>query len=359
MTTAKRDELHSLMMLVRSALATQSFIPAWTHIRLADGSATTYNDTSSISVKTPLSGMDPKCVPGELFIKALSSFNADSVLLQEHPSEQAIIVTSGRSKLKIPTLPIEDFKMPVLKGTPATIELTDELMAAIGRCLFSVGTDPTHPEQMGVTLGTQNGKAVLYSTDNMTISRCATKTAISLPGDAPVILPTFFCEQLLSLAKAFPDDDVLLNMYAGALQVTFGRKASLLTKTLVDMEVRDFEDVVKKYLDLSGLKSAAMPIPKSFDAAFNRAMLILGLETDKATLLTPSADGVTLFSKSSLGESDDEFILDKHVRVKPFKVDPGHVLRAAKMCGSVAFYDRVLVLCSDDLSFVHLVAHCA
>ena len=359
MTTAKRDELLSLMMLVRSALATQSFIPAWTHIRLAEGSATTYNDTASISVKTPLLGMNPGCVPGELFIKALSSFNADSVLLQEHPNERALVVTSGRSKLKIPTLPVEDFKMPVLKGAPASIDLNDDILAAIGKCLFSVGTDPTHPEQMGVTLGAPNGLAVLYSTDNMTISRCATKSAISLPGDAPVILPTFFCEQLLSLAKAYIDDDIVLNVYPGALQVVFGKKATLLTKTLVDMEVRDFEDVIKKYLDIETLKAATMPIPKSFDAAFNRAMLILALETDKATTVTPSSEGVTLFSKSSLGESDDEFTLDKKVRVKPFKVDPGHVLRAAKSCGSVAFYDRVLVLCTPDISFVHLVAHCA
>lgn len=364
MTTAKRDALLSSMTLVRPALATQSFIPAWTHILLADGFATTYNDTMSIQVRAPLDGLESVCVPGEMFIRALGSFNAETVLLQEHGDAQALLLTSGRSKLKVPVLPAADFKLPNLKGTPAEVALTDDILVGIKQCLFSVGADPTHPAQMGVTLGVlgdgSRGAAVLYSTDNTAISRYCTTSKIELPGGAPIILPTHFCEQLLVLAKAFPEDDLDLLVYPGAVKVQVGKKASLLTKMMVDLEPLDFESIISKYLDVAEVKKHLSVLPPAFDAAFNRALLVLASETDKATKITPERDGsVSLFSKTALGEAEDDFTLDKKADGKPFHVDPSLVLRAAKTCGSVAFYPRVLVLASDDAKFIHLIAHCA
>ena len=358
MTTANRDALLSLMTLVRPALATQSFIPAWTHIRFADGFATTFNDTASISVKTPLADLDPVCVPGELFIKTLSSFNAESVLLQDN--DTSMVLVAGRSKMKVPVLPVDDFKMPVLKGKPSELDLSDDILEGVRCCLFSVGTDPTHPSQMGVTLDTTDGRAVLYSTDNITLSRYATKTKLTLPGDAPVILPTFFCEQLLTMSKAYPDDDMVLEVYPGALRVLFGKKATLLTKTLVDTEPLDFGAVFAKYLDVNAAKKTLAVLPPSFDAAFNRALLVLANEADKAARITVGKGGaVELYAKSQLGESTDEFVVAQASVRKPFHVDPALVLRAAKTCGSVAFYDRVMLLASDDATFLHLIAHVA
>lgn len=358
MTTANRDALLSLMMLVRPALATQSFIPAWTHIRFAGGSATTFNDTTSISVKVPVEGLAGVCVPGELFIKTLSSFNAESVLLQDN--DTSLVLTAGRSKMKVPVLGVEDFKMPVLKGKPAEVDLTDDILEGVKQCLFSVGTDPTHPSQMGVTLEAESGKAVLYSTDNITLSRCSTKSTIKLPGDAPVILPSFFCEQMLTIAKAFPDDDMVLEVYPGALQIRFGKKATLLSKTLVDLEPLDFGAAFGKYLDVANAKKSLSVLPPSFDASFNRALLVLANETDKAARVTVTKGGaVELYAKSQLGESTDDFVVEQAAARKPFHVDPALMLRGAKTCGSVAFYDRVVLLASDDGTFLHLIAHCA
>lgn len=357
-TTTNRDALLSLMTLVRPALATRSFIPAWTHIRLADGFATTFNDTLSISVKVPLEKMDPVCVPGELFIKTLSSFNVEQVALQDN--ETSMLLSAGRSKMKVPVLPAADFKTPALKGSAFTVDLTDDILEGVRRCLFSVGTDPTHPSQMGVTLDLAGGKAVLYSTDNITLSRYATKSPLKLPGDTPIIFPTVFCEQILTLAKAFPDDDMVLEVYPGALRVLFGKKGYVLSKALVDTEPLDFGEAFGKYLDVATVKKDLSLLPPSFDASFNRALLVLANETDKSSRCTVEKGGaVELFSKSQLGESVDEFVVEHAKAHKPFHIDPALVLRAAKTCGSVAFYDRVVMLASDDGTFLHLIAHCA
>lgn len=359
MTTINRANLLASVMLVRPALASQSFIPAWTHILFDGGSATTYNDTMSITVSKVLNVDASICVPGELLIKALSSFNAEQVMVQS-VNDNELLLTSGRSKLKVPVLPGDDFKLPVVKGTPATVEITDDVLEGIKRCLFSVGTDPTHPAQMGVTLdASADGHALLFSTDNLTISRYVTKSKISLPGGSPIILPTLFCEQVLVFGKTFKEDDLVLEVYPGALVLRVGRVASLLTKTLVDLEPQDFEAVVGKYFDVSGVKKQLSRLPDSFDAAFNRALLVLSNEADKSTKVTPNKDGVVeLYSKSALGEAQDDFTVEQRLDCKPFHIDPAMVLRAAKTCGSVAFYPRVMVLGSDDGSFLHLIAHC-
>lgn len=365
MYQTNRTALLAALQLARPALSTQSFIPAWTHLLLDDGFVTAYNDTTLISVRTPLEDVS-LCVPGELFIKTLSSFGSESVVLQDINDGNHILVQSGKSKVKVPTLEVSDFRLPKsMGGKPWTVDLSDEILKGIAACRFSAGADQTHPAQMGVTLGEVDGFAVLYSTDNITISRFATGTKIALLADSPVILPSFFCDQVAVLAKAFPADDVELDIYAGAVVVRFGGKAknaTIMTKTLVDLEPLDFETIIGSYLNVNSVKSKGgfATIPPAMDAAFGRALLVLSRQDDKSTRVTVNGDGeVILYSRSDHGEADDavEWV-GKPGKVKPFHIDPALVMRAAKSCGSMAFYDKVLLLASDDGYFLHLVAHC-
>jgi DNA polymerase III sliding clamp (beta) subunit (PCNA family) len=356
MTTTNRDSLLKLVSLLRPALSNQSFIPALTHLRFDAGQVTAYNDVTAIKAKAPIDLS--ACVPGELFIKALSSFNADTVALSELDGS-TLLLTAGRSKLKVPVLPVKDFPLREPSGNCHVIPFDNEMLDGIRKCLFSAGADPTHPAQMGVTLECEDGKAVLYSSDNFTISRCQTKSKLSLPADAPVILPTFFCEQMLVLAKTYSDDDVDLEVYPNALRCTFGKKASLLTKTVADLEPLDFQKIMGKYLKLADVKKHLGRIPDSFDTAWNRALLVLANEADKATRVDGGKGRVLLESRSALGEANDELEYEGPEPKGQFHVDPTLVVRAAKTCGSIAFYDRVLVLASDDASFIHLIAHCS
>jgi hypothetical protein len=361
MANNHRDTLLSLMARVRPALSNQSYIPAWTHIQLAGGFATTYNDLASISVRLPDTGLPSCCVPGDLFIKALGSIKADQVLVQEHATEKAIVVSAGKARMKLPVLPATDFSVPQPRSAPASIQITDDILDAIKQCLLSVGTDPTHPTQMGVTLDSIIGTAVLYSTDNITISRCVTKTPLALPGDAPVILPTFFCEQLLSLATAYPKDNIQLDIYPGMIRALFdkGHAASIMHKMVVELEPLDFEAIIAKYLSVSELPSKLQPVPVSFDSAWTRALLVLNGSSDKSTKVQCNGTSVDLLTTSSLGQSEDVLTLEKAGSVADFYIDPALVLRAAKSCTQLAFYKKVMVMAGTNVSFIHLIAHCA
>jgi hypothetical protein len=274
-----------------------------------------------------------------------------------------MMISSGRAKLKLPALAATDFPFtgPTAKDEYDPVPLTDEVLEAIKKCLPNVGTDPTHPAQMGVTLDQSDGKAVLFSTDNHTISRCATKSKIDLPGGTPIILPTFFCDQMLSLSRAFPNDPVDLQVYAGALRVTFGKKAWVFTRTLDDVNPLDMPMIISKYLDIDKLGKDSVPIPETFDAAWQRALLVLATEADKSTEISEDNIGIRMFSRSALGEVEDLLEYPQHAFVpsKAFYVDPALVIRGSKQCARIALYDKAFCMTSGDGLFMHMIAHCA
>lgn len=358
MTTANRDTLLKLVTLLRPALSTQSFIPALQHIKFGDGHALAYDDVTAISCKFQLADEIGRCVPGDLLIRALSSFSAET-LSASMVDDTTMLLSSGRSKLKLPTLELDKFPFKAPKGKPEVILLDNEILDGIKRCLFSAGSDPTHPAQMGVTLDCEDGKAVLYSTDNVTLSRQQTKSKIELPGGSPIILPTFFCEQIMALGRAYPEDDVDLEVFPGALRCRFGTKAWCLTKTIVDLEPMDFAKAISRLVTVAKVKEHIAHIPDAFDAAWARALLVLGSEADKATQVSAGSGSIRLFSRSAMGEADDEMPFEGKLPPKDFYVDPTLVIRASKSCGSIAFYERALLLATDDASFIHLVSHCS
>lgn len=358
-STLNREALLKVTSLIRPALATQTFIPAYNHIAFDGDFALTHNDIAAIQVRCDFP--EPCCVPGELLIKALGSFSAESVLLQRAGNDQTLLISSGRSKLKVPTMPLKSFPFEIPLGSDgALIHLSKEVVAAIDKCLVSVGNNPNHPATMGVTLDVDGeGCAVLFATDNYTISRHATNTEIKLPGDSPVILPTFFCNQLIALAKIY-SDHIKLCLIPGAIMAEFGGSdpvAVLFTKTIADLEPLDFPKIIKRHVDLNRISKDLAKIPDMFDACFARQLLVLGAELDKVTQVKYDDGTVKLRSTSQVGESDESFSFsagpDKDLS---FCVDPALVVRGSKLCSRMALGEHVLVM-ADDKDFLHIIAH--
>lgn len=351
----KRETLLKAANLVRAALSTGDYIPALKHIRFDGTYATAYNDVSAISVRMEIDVK--RCVPGETLIRALQSFNAAEVLIQQKDSE--VLISSGRSKLKVPTLALDDFPLKWPQDDYTEIPLDRAIVKGVERCLMNVGNDPTHPECMGVTLDTEDGKATLFSTDNFTISRYRTDAKLKLPGEAPVILPTFFCDQLVSLARHFSDEEVTLHIGAGFLIAEFGDKGRIFTRTLVDKEPLDFQGMVNGMLKIKVKDLVA--IPDAFDAALQRALLVLGAETDKVTTIEMETSGFSMLSTAPTGEADDMMKCEDDPGFDSpdtVYVDPQLVARGAKVAASLGFLKKGMVLADKEGRFVHIVAYC-
>lgn len=357
--TIGREALSRAATLVRPALASKEYVPALTHVLFAGGRASAYNDVAAISVAMEGADAIGRCVPGEKLIGALGSFGGADVVAQDD-KDGALVLKSGRSRVKLPTLPKSDFPLELpSNGQGHEVKLAREVVRAVERCLVSVGTDAAHPAQSGVTLESgEDGRAVLYSTDNYSISRCATAAPIKLPADAPVILPKFFCEQLVSLARAFPDEDLFLVLFDGALLVDFGDRATLFTRTPVDVEPLDFPRIVGKHVKLSALRDAPK-IPDAFDGALQRALLVTSGEASKTTKVTLRGRSMLLVSGAGAAEAEDEISYDQPHRGPEgsFYVDPQLLARGAKHCALMMFTDRVTAMADESGDFVHLVAH--
>lgn len=352
MSNLNREFLLQTLNLAKPAIASQSFVPALTHFAFDGWGVLAYNDISAIGIKAEIDF--PVCLPADLLVKSLNSMSAEKVALQML-DDDAVVISSGRSKVKMPYLPASKFpfEFPSVDWDKQIV-LSSQIIAGIEKCIVGVGSDPSHPSQMGITLAPSKKGARLYSTDNATISSYSTTTKIELPGDSPVILPTFFCEQLLALSKAFPKEEIRMALLNGAVCAMVGEQALIHSKMLVDLEPMDFEHIIGRYTD--GDSMDFEEIPDGFDAALNRAMLVLSSEMDKASKITLDDGRMSMLSKSPQGEASDSFKV-KTKQDLVFHVDPSLVIRGCKICRKVAFHEKALILGSEN--FLHLIAHCA
>ena len=126
MSGVNRNQLLKTLNLAKPAIYMKDYLPILSHFLFSsqDESVTAYNDIQAINV-----GCDADidgCVPAELLIKTLSSLSGDTVLFTKHDGH--LLVTSGKSKIKLPVLPAEDF--------PAVLPVTSKLLGK-----FSVTTE--------------------------------------------------------------------------------------------------------------------------------------------------------------------------------------------------------------------------
>ena len=350
-----REALTKAAALVAPALSSQNFIPALSHIRFRNNTLTAYNDISAlcVSCEHPLECL----IPGDLLIKSLGALSGQQVKIEED-EDGRLIMSSGRSKIKLPTLPVSDFPLQWPTSEAASLQLHAEMIEGIARCLVSVGTNTKHPAQMGVTMDTENGACVLFSTDNVSLSRYRTQRPLKLPADIPLIMPRFFCEQVVALSKAFLEQQAFLVMFTGALQVDFPDAATVFSKTPVDLEPVDFQRMFNRHCGPRAIE-ALVDIPDSFDRAFERAALVLTSEQSKVTEVHCEGDSIRLLSRCPMGEADDTMPYDGP-EFQPFGVDPTLVLRVCKTCSSVSLAGDALVLTDgSDMTFTHMIAHVA
>ncbi len=348
-----REHLLQALSIARPAVASHAYVPTLTHFCFDEVTVTAYNDISAISVR--LDTDLRLCLPAEMLIKVLNSMSTERVLVQT--SEEGIaVISSGKSKVKVAYLSADDFPFDFPLKAEAVFPLSQSILMGIEKCLMGVGSDPTHPAQMGVTLEPDSKGCRVYSTDNYTISRYQTSTPLSLPADAPIILPTFFCNQLLALAKAFPSEPIQVSLFPGAVVAKVGAEAQLFTKLLADLEPLDFASILDRYLKGQKVEEVVSDIPPGFDAAFDRALLVLSSQMDKATKVEATEGALKLLSTASTSEARDSLTF-KGEDSAAFFVDPSLVARASKYCSGVGFLPRAMVMAAAG--FTHLIAHCS
>lgn len=344
--SASRVALLHTLTLVKPAVGRATFVPVLSHFCFTGTTVVACDDRITIEVPFPLGFV--AAVPADLLVKQLQSLVADEVDFELKGN--ALVLLCGKSRLQLPTLPPERFVFQRPKdagGKP--ISITQDVLNGIRACLMSVSTDPTHPAQLGVTMAGV-GENALYSTDNVTMSRHL--LAHPLESAASVILPTSFCQQLLSLSTDLGDDVPLLRIYQNVVAVEFPGGAYLEAKRIEVPQALDYAGVFKRMVP-AGLEE--YEVPQGWDTAFQRAQNVSSPLKPVCSVSTGA--GVLVVSCSTpLGDAEDSLDVDGLPGNLAFDIDPGHVLRASKFCGAVSFAKSAMVLRRG--TFVHLISHC-
>jgi len=381
MTTIDRSSIMRACAQVRPAVSKQPFIPAFTHFCFNEGAVFAYNDTLLLMMSLPddAAEMPSCCAPADVLTEALRSMGGDTMEVQHDTDSRELHIKAGRSKFNLKTLPTEDFQMHLELPTAEEkkrgwkFDASADFIEGLRACRMAVGNNPNHPASMGITLGSVSGNAVLYATDNVTITRYAVD--MEHDGEDDAILPTPFCDALLSFAKAMPNDRIEISVLRGVVSATFHDKRDkhgiggvIVTKTLTDLAALDYEQIMRKHVDMKRVADILSPLPADMGAVFERAAAV-GVDEPRTTLrLVSGSDNEVSVSASGVGaQASDVLVFDGKrsdealaaLDEEAEDVNAAHVLRAVKHTDRLAFVKNALLFGDAKAKLLHLVGYMA
>lgn len=298
--------------------AKQNTIPILSHILLTaakDKLTLTGNDAMSCSSGSVAAEVTKPCqcaIPGANFLGIIEKMPKGSniALKYDDGAHAHLEVSHGRSRYRLPTLPIADFP-PIMEPTdPVSIGLTAEQIATIFDGPRIVIGDDAQGSYAGLYFHTDAaGNLSGCATNGTRLIKSATDT--KAPAEAPsIIIPKRAIEEILKTAGGngaeFSWSDKILQVRAG--EWTYATK-------LIDAQFPDYEKFLPKPNGHCFTTETA-----SFRNTISRLMV---LETNKSSVLLEwDEDGISA-SMSGDGEGAE------HIECFAMTAPAGHVSVAA------------------------------
>lgn len=299
----KRTELISCLKLVEPALSGKDLIPVFSCFCFNGKTVSAYDDIVALQHALPFEVKGG--IRGRLLLGFLTASRAQDVAVEQEG--QQVTLRLGRSKFDTTALPETDFAFVFPKEAHAAgqVPVTKALLQAMGKAQCSMGSDPTHPWRMGVTLVSGKKGLTLYSSDNRSATRVFVAGA-TMDGVKAVVLPPRFCEMLLTFSKATKPDTLLVG--DAWVQVRFGGGSlRLFSRTTGKADASSYEQVFS-----SALKDDVTfaDVPKGLQHCLERAAAVLPFSKDPYSRLRAKDNKLILSTESSAGNVRDVITLD-------------------------------------------------
>lgn len=350
----KLETLKSVLENARPFLAQQDFLQILQHFAFDGKTVTAYNDISACQFK--LDSNLSCTIPGNLLLRLLSTLAGDDVEIKETKTKTNIEVVCGRSRSKLPILPLEDFVFSLPETEDRPITLTPDMLEGIKKCLSSVSINPTKPEFNGITFTVESHQISMHSTDGKSISRFMLKDKFSIDPteQIQVILPAFFCQKLIDLHPIFIGKNNNVEMKFGKTWSVADLSQNYIFTRVIDRKPPDCESAIAKYA-ADHEKLLLWGVPIELQSILERASLFLdpqqGINT---TQFTVNGNEIQITTKSSIGTNFDTLEIPVSLGNFSFSVDPNLMLRAFKICKRMTLKPQVVILQSEN--FLHLIA---
>jgi DNA polymerase-3 subunit beta len=179
-------------------------------------------------------------VPAEALSKLLTGLTADAEVAIE-TIDAGMRVKVGRSRYRLPALPVDDFPPPPTTSTAAELVLNrDQVQCLLGSTAFAIATEQTRYYLCGSYLHINNGRLCSVSTDGYQLAKAVSDiapTADALPASG-VIIPKTVVDQILK----FKANETRLRIGAGTIA---GRADNItLTAKLIDGSFPDYRRLI-------------------------------------------------------------------------------------------------------------------
>lgn len=322
-----RKKLITTLELVKPALADDGLVPVFTNYCFDGGKVFGYKD--SLGIVAPCEVTDSFGLQGRHLFDLLKAASAKDV--EFSLDGETVTVVSGRSKMKMPATPRDDFifEEPEDQKWDFILDIDDNLLTGMALCLVTSSNDFTMPAFNGLTF--KGGKSVkVYSCDGDSLSR------FSLGGktDEPLThtVSNEFCEAVLKICEktGYKNGQVYINGDWAVAEL--GNDYRIYGRIIQNDEPLDFEAQIKRVV-----KGAPeyVAVPDGLKAALSRARVVGDLD-GTPTVLSAAGGKLRLKTVTHYGEVADRVKLGgKHPDVTA-KVSARLVSRAIEKCDLMA-----------------------
>ena len=308
MIVIPRDTLADALSTLTLLVSPSETIPILRHIVIEpmDGAvlveATNLDQAASVTLVCKCEGGDGFALEGKRLQQIIATLPKDRDVRIEVADGFANIVCA-RSRLKLPTLPADDFpRLKFEEGGASLSMIAGDMGRALSRVGYAHGNEVHRPYLCGAHVCAVDGKVVFVATNGKNLARVATDTEA---GDwTGCIWPTRFTEMLAKRLAGDAPVTADLSKDGNLIRVTHGDWT--ISSKLIEFAYPDWQRVIPAD---DGVVANVECAP--FHAAVSRTLLATDLKGVKAVRLDLTADRITITHGDKAGrEGVDEIPAD-------------------------------------------------
>lgn len=337
----ERKKLLEVLAPLKPALATPTVIAGQLQIWFDKEYA--YAHDGGFGVRSVLETPFDFGVPGKLLLGLLESFAADEVLLE--PKDTVLAFKVGKSTTKLTTL--DKSARPRFyeedPGKPTnTIKVSRELVAGLRRVFMLRPANPKRLEHHGVCLFPVESEMDLFTTDSKSIA--VAPVAQKYKGKK-LVIPRVFAEQLVAQCE----ENAELDIFRDHFRVNATDKVTLYSNLFDTEGMQDLPSQVDRAYDTKA--APLFGIPKGFDVALERAVLMAGSNEEPLVKLKTNGKKLVVSGEFRSGDFSEEFDVDKSLPDRTVEVLAKPLMTAAAVTQLMVGPNAVALRGNDDFLY--------
>lgn len=191
-----RTDTVKILEVVGRALAKDDLVEVFKCFMFDKISLRTYNGRMGIVV--PFLTDEAFAVNGKTLLELLQNSHSDECSFTQKAND--IVVKTGKSTFKLPSLPKDEFRFEEpTEMDKQNIPVTDDLLSGLEACLLTTARDETQGKLTGVCVNQQGKLITLYSCNGDALTRYVTPLKAVAGPDR--MMPNEFCENLLRIYR--------------------------------------------------------------------------------------------------------------------------------------------------------------